>query len=111
MAGRSPTARNALIVGRTQAAATQPIPQALLEFEPPAAARTEGSIEPAAQKIVTAVVPAATVLTAVSAAGRGQAVAVQPMPPALLEFESPTAALLVRGGLLLAHLLGGELAL
>ena len=94
MAGRSPTARNALIVGRTQAAATQPIPQALLEFEPPSAARTEGSIEAAAQKIVTAVVPAATALTAVSAAGRGQAVTVQPMPPALLEFESPTAALL-----------------
>ena len=43
MAGHSPTARNALIVGRTQAAATQPIPQALLEFEPPSAARTEGS--------------------------------------------------------------------
>ena len=93
VAGHSPTARNALIVGRTQAAATQPIPQALLEFEPPSATRTEGS-EAAAQKIVTAVVPAATALTAVSAAGRGQAVTVQPMPPALLEFESPTAALL-----------------
>ena len=93
MAGHSPTARNALIVGRTQAAATQPIPQALLEFEPPSATRTEGS-EAAAQKIVTAVVPAATALTAVSAAGRGQVVTVQPMPPALLEFEFPTAALL-----------------
>ena len=92
-AERSPTARNALIVGRTQAAATQPIPQALLEFEPPSAARTEGAIEPAAQ-IATAVVPAAIALTAASARGRGQAVAVQPMPPALLEFESPTAALL-----------------
>ena len=51
VAGRSPTARNALIVGRTQAAATQPIPQALLEFEPPSAARTEGAIEPAAQRL------------------------------------------------------------
>ena len=87
-AERSPTARNALIVGRAQAAATQPIPQALLEFEPPSAARTEGAIEPAAQ-IATAVVPAAIALTAASARGRGQAVAVQPMPPALLEFESP----------------------
>ena len=51
MAGRSPTARNALIVGRTQAVATQPIPQALLEFEPPTAARTEGAIEPGCPRL------------------------------------------------------------
>ena len=81
MAGHSPTARSRVDrrshAGRGHAAHPA-VPTRVLS---PRARRGLRGPRSCCPEIVTAVVPAATALTAVSAAGRGQVVTVQPMPP------------------------------